>query len=222
MDRERDDGHLRTPARAGRRERRGLRPLDRRLGRSPSTATCRLSVTWPVAPTKDGKTAGVPGDAPGTYVSTRNNDTAGLCPSGNPPAAAAFLPANAAANCGAKVAPASRVAGRDPATRRRLKFRGRATDTGCGHRVNTVRVSISRRLAHQKCRFLLGNKRFSSPRSCKRTTYLPATGRGSFSFARKLELPKGRYVIWTRGIDAAGNVERKGADEPNLRRFTVR
>ena len=84
-----------------------------------------------------------------------------------------------------------------------------------------MRVSVSRRLAHQKCRFLLGNKRFSAPRSCKRTTYLPATGRTSFAFARKLELAKGRYVIWTRGIDAAGNVERK-ARTRNLRRFTVR
>ena len=152
---------------------------------------CRLSVTWPVAPDgKGGSTVGVPGHAPGTYVSTQS-DTAGLCPSGNPPAAAAFLPANAAASCGDRIAPASRVTGRVTASRRRLRFAGRATDTGCGHRVNTVRVSVSRRLAHQKCRFLLGNKRFSAPRSCKRTTYLPATGRTSFAFARKLQAGQG-------------------------------
>ena len=179
---------------------------------------CRLSMTWPTAVDgKGGSTLGLPNHAPGTYVSTQS-DAVGLCPSGTPPAAAAFLPANA---CGDKIAPASHVTGRVIASRRRLRFRGRATDTGCGHRVNTVRVSISRRLAHQRCRFLLGNMRFRAPRSCKRPSYLPATGRGSFSFARKLKLPKGRYVIWTRGIDAAGNVERK-ARTRNLKRFSVR
>jgi hypothetical protein len=121
---------------------------------------CRLSVVWPVAPDgKGGSTEGVPGHAPGTYVSTQGAGPT-LCASGSPPAAGAFLTAKT--GCSDRIAPT--------ATRRRLRFGGRARDTG---------------------------------------------------FARKLRLAKGRYVIWTRAIDAGGNVERK-ARTRNLRRFTVR
>ena len=206
-------------ARPGRRERRSPATAPPTSGASRSTRQCRLSVVWPVAPDgKGGSTEGVPGHAPGTYVSTQGAGPS-LCASGSPPAAGAFLTART--GCSDRIAPTSRVSGHVTATRRRLRFGGRARDSGCGHRVSSVRVSISRRLAHQRCRFLLGNGRFGHATSCKRTTYLPATGRLTFRYARKLRLAKGRYVIWTRAIDAGGNVERK-ARTRNLRRFTVR
>ncbi len=82
-------------------------------------------------------------------------------------------------------------------------------------------VAIGRRLAHRKCRFLLGNGRFSAPRSCLRTIYVVAKGTSSWSFKAKAHFPKGRYVVWTRGYDIANNVERKDRGR-NLARFTVR
>ncbi|MGH2943820.1 MAG: hypothetical protein ACRDLN_13705, partial [Solirubrobacteraceae bacterium] len=59
-----------------------------------------------------------------------------------------------------------------------------------------------------RCRFLEADDSFSAPRDCRRTSYVDAQGTTNWS----LKLPRlkpGRYTIWTRGIDAAGNVERK-------------
>jgi hypothetical protein len=200
---------------------------------------CRLSIVWPTAqPSSAGTTKGVPGDAPGTYVTTQNGGVS-LCDSGNlpgGPSAAAFLPAKGAgassgpAGCRDRIAPRSRVRGRIVASRRGVSFHGVSTDRGCAngranaalaHGVRFVRVSISRRLASRKCRFLLGDGRFGPAVSCLRTTYLPAHGASRWSFALSRPLPRGRYVIWVRGIDRAANVERKDRRR-NLARFVVR
>jgi hypothetical protein len=53
------------------------------------------------------------------------------------------------------------------------------------------------------------NRTFTKARSCRTTSYVDAKGTSLWSL--KLgSLPQGRYTIWARGIDAAGNVERKG------------
>src|SRR4051794_14765543 len=174
-------------------------------------ASCRASIVWPTAGTgQDGTTKGVPGDAPGTYVTTQTDGPA-LCAPGHLPGApssGAFLPtssalAQAGAGCRDRLAPRTRVRGRVHATRRRLSLRGLATDRGCLHgkanaavrrNVRVVRVSIGWRRAHSRCRFLLGSGRFGPATSCARTSYLSARGTSRWHFARRVHLPRGRYV----------------------------
>ena len=85
-----------------------------------------------------------------------------------------------------------------------ITVRGTATDAGA---VRRVRVSVARNVG-KLCRFLQANRTFSAPRDCGRTTYIDAKGTTSWSL-KLSALPQGRYTFWSRGIDAAGNVERK-------------
>lgn len=85
-----------------------------------------------------------------------------------------------------------------------ITLRGTATDAGS---VRRVRVSVARHIG-KLCRFLLADGKFSTARSCDKTSYLDAKGTSSWSLKLPV-LPYGRYTIWTRGIDANGNVERK-------------
>ena len=50
---------------------------------------------------------------------------------------------------------------------------------------------------------------FSAPRSCLRTSYVSARGTTSWHFNFVGRFPRGRYQIWVRGLDPAGNIERK-------------
>jgi predicted outer membrane repeat protein len=86
-----------------------------------------------------------------------------------------------------------------------ITLRGSAADAGS---VRRVRVSVARHVG-LLCRFLRPDHTFAKARSCDKTSYLSAHGRSSWSLTLP-SLPHGRYTIWTRGIDAAGNVERKG------------
>ncbi len=83
-------------------------------------------------------------------------------------------------------------------------MRGSATDAGG---VRRIRVSVARN-AGRLCRFLQANRTWSAPRACSRTTYIDAKATTSWSLKLPV-LPSGRYTFWSRGIDAAGNVERK-------------
>jgi hypothetical protein len=62
---------------------------------------------------------------------------------------------------------------------------------------------------------------FSAPRSCLRTSYLPARGTTHWHFDFATSFPPGRYKVWARGIDQAGNVERKHLGR-NFRRIVIR
>jgi hypothetical protein len=114
------------------------------------------------------------------------------------------------------------------ASRARILLRGTASDTapkGLRARVAKVRVAIARRTG-KLCRFLDTDGRFGKAVSCHRTSYAVAqvakpAGRVSWRYLLGTKLPKGRYLAWSRGIDAAGNVERK-AHSRNLLRFTIR
>lgn len=86
-----------------------------------------------------------------------------------------------------------------------LTLRGTATDAGP---IRRVRVSVARHVADKLCRFLQDDRKFSKPRDCAKTSYLDATGTSSWSLKLPILL-RGRYTIWTRGIDAAGNIELK-------------
>ncbi len=85
-----------------------------------------------------------------------------------------------------------------------ITLRGTAKDAGS---VRRVRVSVARHVG-KLCRFLQANRKFTKARSCDKHSYLSA--KGTSSWRLKLpSLPSGRYTIWSRGIDAAGNIERK-------------
>jgi hypothetical protein len=204
--------------------------------------SCRVSLVWPTAGTAQaGATKGVPGSAPGTYVSTQTGgpDLCGSQSAPGAPSAGAFLPppgvegsaySAAPGGCVDTLAPVSRFHGHVRATRRGLDVRGTSVDRACvggraGQRstksLRVIRVAVGRRLADRKCRFLLGSGAFGPERSCLRTVYLSARGRSSWSFAIRTKLRRGRYLLWVRGIDAFGNIERKSARR-NLARFSVR
>ncbi len=113
-------------------------------------------------------------------------------------------PGSAASACGS---PRSRFAMRSTLTRKGLRLRGTADGRGCG--ITSVGVAVGRVVSGGRCRWLQANGRFSAPRSCLRTSYVAAKGRETWSLERRLALPKGRYVLWSRAVNAAGAVERK-------------
>ena len=120
--------------------------------------------------------------------------------------------------CRDRVAPRSRFTS-TRISRRGLTFRGRSADRGCS-RLARVRISLARTVG-KRCRFLTSAGRFSRPRSCLRTSYLTAGGTSRWRFSRRVRLPRGRYKVVVRGIDGAGNRERK-AGRRTFRRIVVR
>ena len=117
--------------------------------------------------------------------------------------------------CGA---PISRFTKGSRITRSRLMLRGRARGRGC--KIKRVRVAIGRKVGSQ-CRFLRANGRFGARRSCLRTQYINARGRTTWRLNRKVRLPRGKYLIWSRAIDTRGTVERK-FNRRNLARARLR
>ena len=109
----------------------------------------------------------------------------------------------AGSRCGA---PASRFSKGSRITRSGLMLKGRARGRGC--RIKRVRVAIGRKVGSE-CRFLRANGRFGSKRSCLRTQYVSAKGRTRWTLNRKVRLPRGKYLVWSRAIDTRGTVERK-------------
>jgi hypothetical protein len=129
--------------------------------------------------------------------------------------------------CIDKVAPTSRFAktARIAKASRRLRLKGTSKDLGCGKgrrgTVKRIRVSIARRTG-KKCRSLLADGKLSRKRtSCRRTSYVNAKGSTRWTLTLKRRLPRGRYQIWVRGVDAAGNVEHKSRKR-NFKRLRVR
>jgi hypothetical protein len=86
-----------------------------------------------------------------------------------------------------------------------ITLHGTAADSAGA--IRRVRVSVARHIG-KLCRFLGANHRFSTARSCTKSSYVDAKGTSSWSL-KLTTLPTGRYTIWSRAIDAAGNVERK-------------
>lgn len=92
-------------------------------------------------------------------------------------------------------------------------LRGVASDVGCG--LDRVALSVSRKRGGQ-CR-LLGKGRLGRPMSCARKHWLVAKGTTHWSFRLPNRLPHGMYVVRTRAVDFAGNVQR-----PRTRRLRLR
>jgi hypothetical protein len=166
------------------------------------TATCTVSYAsvgdYPV-------TASYSGDGAGNNyapsASTTQTVTVAAAPVVAPPVAA---PPAAAVVTPDRTPPTTTIRRVAKLIKQPITLHGTAKDAGS---VRRVRVSVARHVGRQ-CRFLKTNGTFSKARSCLKNTYLDAKGTTKWS----LKLPSlavGRYTIWSRGIDAAGNIERK-------------
>ncbi len=126
-------------------------------------------------------------------------------------------------SCRDRVAPTSRfITSRRTIARpaRRLALNGRATDRTCPGqrpRIRRVAISIGRLTPNGRCFFLTSLGRFTAPRRCSNRLYV--TARGTTRWTRRLRRPlrRGRYVIRSRAIDAAGNIERQTRRTNQLR-----
>jgi hypothetical protein len=96
---------------------------------------------------------------------------------------------------------------------RRGVIRGIAIDQGCGAagagKVKSVDVAISRRVG-TRCQHLRRNGKLGRASSCTTHIWLRAKGSKAWSFRLRHQLPRGKYLVSTRAIDAAGNIETRG------------
>ncbi|HET8754897.1 MAG TPA: hypothetical protein VFM58_02750, partial [Solirubrobacteraceae bacterium] len=97
------------------------------------------------------------------------------------------------------------------AKKRRLRVRGRATDTGCAaSTVARVELAIARK-THHRCRYVKRSGRLTARRACSRSLFLAAHGTTSWRLTAKRKLPRGTYTIRVRARDGAGNLQRRAA-----------
>jgi hypothetical protein len=83
-------------------------------------------------------------------------------------------------------------------------LRGRAEDRGCG--VALVTVSILRR--HGKgCQAVTRTGKLGHTGKCRAQRFVVATGTTQWQLNLPKKLPRGTYVVRTRAIDLAGNVQ---------------
>ena len=99
------------------------------------------------------------------------------------------------------------------ASHRRV-LRGQARDVGCG--LDRVQISVLRKAGH-RCRNLNSKRRLGRKTSCAKRNWLPVRGTSRWSFRLPRRLPRGAYVVRTRALDFAGNVQRPRAKRLKLR-----
>jgi hypothetical protein len=95
-------------------------------------------------------------------------------------------------------------AGSAQQARRTGVLHGRATGSRCG--VATVTVSIAR-VRGKQCRLMTDRGRLSPPASCSARRFLVASGTSDWHLELPKRLPHGSYMIRTRAVDFAGNVQ---------------
>jgi len=117
-------------------------------------------------------------------------------------------PASAKA-CVDNVRPVSRLSANWKSAFRKGVIRGIAIDQGCGAagagKLSRVSVAIERK-AGKRCQHVQRNGRLSGAGACSHV-WLPTKGKASWSLHLRHKLPRGAYVVSTRAVDAAGNVE---------------
>jgi hypothetical protein len=96
---------------------------------------------------------------------------------------------------------------------RRHLLRGTSRDVGCG--VAMVTVSFARQHG-SRCQFLTTKRKLSRPTRCS-GHFLVAGGTRSWRLPLPSHLPHGSYVVRTRSIDFAGNVEARQGHGRRLR-----
>ena len=89
-------------------------------------------------------------------------------------------------------------------------IRGIAIDQGCGvngeGKLKSVSIALSRRVGKNRCQHLQPGGRLGRAGACDHV-WLKAKGTKTWSFRLPHNLPRGKYVVATRAVDAAGNVE---------------
>jgi hypothetical protein len=95
---------------------------------------------------------------------------------------------------------------------------GTARDTGCG--VAMVTASVAR-LHGKRCAYLTPTRRLSRLVKCGHSHFLVASGTSRWSLALPRSLPRGTYLVRTRAIDFAGNVQRLATGK-HIKRLRVR
>ena len=98
---------------------------------------------------------------------------------------------------------------------------GKAHDLGCSKRVARVTVALAKRTGNGRCRYLRAGGALGKAVSCRRPTYIQAKGTKTWTFRSASKLPAGTYVVRSRAIDAAGNLERKQRRRGRLRNFVT-
>jgi hypothetical protein len=93
-------------------------------------------------------------------------------------------------------------------------LRGVARDRGCG--VDRVRISVARKHGRH-CRHLTRKGRLGHRTSCAHRRWLPVRGTTRWSFRLPRQLRNGTYVVRTRAVDFAGNVQRSHRRRLRLR-----
>jgi hypothetical protein len=106
----------------------------------------------------------------------------------------------------------TRRAARRAAHRRIL--RGVAHDRGCG--VDRVRISVARK-HDRRCRHLTRKGRLGHRTSCSHRRWLPVKGTTRWSFRLPHRLRNGTYIVRTRAVDFAGNIQRSHRRRLRLR-----
>lgn len=119
-------------------------------------------------------------------------------------------PTTHATSCVDNMRPLSRLkVGFKKELRKKGVIHGIAIDQGCGTngagKVKSVQVAIARKVG-KKCQHLQANGRLGRATSCSHV-WLKAKGKNAWSFRLSHRLPRGKYMIGTRAVDAAGNVE---------------
>ena len=102
-----------------------------------------------------------------------------------------------------------------------MNIKGTAHDLGCSKRVARVTVALAKRAGRGRCRYLQGGGALGRKVSCRRPTYVQAKGTTKWSFHSARPLSGGTYVVRSRAIDAAGNLERKQRRKGRLRNFVT-
>jgi hypothetical protein len=98
--------------------------------------------------------------------------------------------------------------GKKAAKKRKLRVRGRAKATACPRpsKVRRVQVAVQKDVGKpgRKCRSVTKKGGLAKRRWCKHRIYRKARGTSKWSFSLKRKLPRGKYVIHARAVDAGG------------------
>jgi hypothetical protein len=73
--------------------------------------------------------------------------------------------------------------------------------------LSRVSVAIERKVG-KRCQHVLRNGSLGKAGACSHV-WLPAKGKASWSLHLRHKLPRGSYMVSTRAVDSAGNVERR-------------
>ncbi len=139
---------------------------------------------------------------------SRVTDAAGCLTKANSGQPASTISGVPGTTCVDKAAPRVRARKARRLRNGRLRISGTATDRGCGAkgrgRVRRVQVAVARR-AGRRCRFVTRAGRLTKARSCRRPVLLKPRGRVRWTLTVKRPLPRGRYSVYVRASDRAGN-----------------